>query len=120
MRRRHFITLLGGAAAALPLAVRAQQPAKPAVGFLSSLSPGELTFVMPAFHQGLKRVGLRRWSEHCDRIPLGAWPLRAIAGVGRRSGEPASCGGRRDQRYPGSAGGEGGDDDDSDCVRDWR
>src|SRR5262249_53586264 len=57
LKRREFITLLGGKAVAWPRAVRAQDSAMPVIGFLDPRSPGTMEDLLRAFRQGLKDTG---------------------------------------------------------------
>src|ERR1700730_8207634 len=79
LKRREFISLLGGAAVSWPLVSRAQQPLIPVVGFLSGRSPAESAGVVAAFRKGLSETGYAesqnvsidfRWAEgRFDRLP---------------------------------------------------
>jgi putative tryptophan/tyrosine transport system substrate-binding protein len=101
MRRREFITLLGGAATAWPLAAPAQQPVMPIIGYLDSRSPEAVENRLRGFRQGLKDAGyiegesvtiLFRWADdRVERLPLLAAELvsRSVAAI-ITAGAPAS------------------------------
>src|ERR1700757_138104 len=78
IERRKFLATLGGAAAAWPLAARAQQSAMPVIGFLEIRSPEMITERLRAFRQGLKETGYvegeniaidYRWAKQMGRLP---------------------------------------------------
>jgi len=100
MRRREFITLLGGALM-WPLAARAQQPVMPVIGFLDSRSSDGMASRLVAFRQGLKEVGfiegenvrvIYRWGEdRIDRLPEMAGELAKQATVIVTTGGPPAA-----------------------------
>ena len=102
MRRRDFIALLGAVAATRPVAARAQQPAMPVIGFLSTRTPDESDHVVAAFRRGLVESGYvegqnvvveYRWAlGYYDRLPVLAaelvrLPVTVLAATG---GDPAA------------------------------
>jgi putative ABC transport system substrate-binding protein len=102
MRRRDFVTLLGGSAAAWPLAARPQQAAVPVVGYLHTASPDGSATRLPALRQGLKETGHvegenvtieYRWADNqSDRLSSLAADLvrRRVAVIVTTGGPPAA------------------------------
>ena len=79
MNRREFITLLGGAAAAWPLAARAQQPGKlPTIGFLGTTTASAWSPWTAAFVQRLRELGWIEGRNRRDRVSLGGGTQRAL------------------------------------------
>jgi len=107
MRRRDFVTLVGGAAAAWPLAARAQQPATPVIGFLSVRSAVDSARLVAAFGKGLEEAGFsegrnlaidHRFADgRLDRLPELAADLvrRPVAVLVTAGGAPSAIAAKR-------------------------
>ena len=117
VRRRDFIKVIAGSAAAWPITARAQQPAKPVIGFLNAASAKGYARPLSAFLKGLSEAGYvdgrdvaieYRWAEgRSDRLPTMAADLNSSSS-GRDCCDDNSGGAR----------GKGGDHNYSDRLRD--
>src|SRR5262249_36851311 len=106
IKRRDFITLLGGAAAC-PLTARAQQPAMPVIGFMSARSPEDSEHLVEAFRRGLRAGGCvrghnvameSRWARgKYDLLPAMAADLvsRGVSVLTTAGGDPAALAAKR-------------------------
>ena len=106
MKRREFMSLLGGAAMASPFAANAQQPAVPVIGYLSTRSPDDSAHLVAAFHKGLGETGFVEglnvtiewnWAlGEYDRLPALVEELmrRQMTVIVATGGEPAALAAR--------------------------
>jgi hypothetical protein len=98
MRRREFISFLGGALAAWPFAAQAQQsPPIPVIGYLDTASASTTAHVIAAFRQGLAAAGYEEGRNVVVEYRWARGRLRQAAELGRRFGSTQCCGDRHNQ-----------------------